>query len=73
MGRLCYFVNEAITAEDGQLIVCIAEEGMKGYRKTDWFWGKDYERASMLADKQNEKMGISQNEAWKIIASTMNW
>lgn len=69
--RMCYFVMETVTDENGNYIPCIAVEGERGYHKTDWQWGKDLELASACADDMNEKMGISKRDAMMIQLSTM--
>lgn len=35
-GRLVVFIMETEKSDDGQYIPCIAEEGTRGYRRTDW-------------------------------------
>ena len=69
--RSVYFVNQATTDKDGNLIVCIAKEGEIGYYLTDWIWGKDYDFANMLCDEKNMAMGISPAEAMIIQLRTM--
>ena len=66
-----YFLMESQRDENGELIVCIAIEGESGYYKTDWRWGKDIDWAEEVARKKNADMGISEEEANKIMLSTM--
>ena len=69
--RTAYFVNQAITNEKGEFIPCIAVEGERGYHKTDWAWGTDFELAQTCAIEMNEKIGINKLEAAKIVTGTM--
>lgn len=69
--RICYFVMESQQNEKGELRALIAVEGERGYYKTDWFWGDDVDVAEEIARKKNEAMGISKDEAIKIVLSTM--
>lgn len=69
--RKVYFVNEAITDENNELIVCIAIEGETGYYKTDWTWGKDFNLAQKLCDEKNIALGITPREAALIQLRTM--
>lgn len=71
MGRLAIFVQETVVTPDGQYIPCIAEEGTHGYYKTNWYWGKDFNYAQCLAEEYNAKLGLTQQEALKIILGTM--
>lgn len=68
--RKVFFVQRTVM-EDGQYVVCIAEEGTKGYSKTDWLWGSDFSEASKLCDEENEKNGISKRDALAIQCGTM--
>jgi hypothetical protein len=69
--RLAYFINESIRDENGELIVCIAKEGERGYYRTDWYYGKDIERAQPLVDDLNRRLGLSADDVIQIQASTM--
>ena len=69
--RKVYFLMESQRDENGDLIVCIAVENEAGYYKTDWRWGKDIDWAEEVARKKNEAMGISAEEAHKVVLSTM--
>ena len=68
--RTVFFIQETVK-ENGQYVPCIAEEGSKGYYKTDWLWGSDKEMADKMCDERNEKSGISKEEAMKIVARSM--
>lgn len=63
--------------------VSIVEEGKPGHCPTGvwpndgtetmpWFYGHDYEKAVAAADQQNERMGISKEEAARIVQESMN-
>lgn len=69
--RTAYFLLESQTNDDGEFRVLIAVENEDGYYKTDWFWGKDLAVAEQIAQEKNEMMGITREEAFKIVASTM--
>jgi len=69
--RKAYFVNQAITDEQGNYIPCIAVEGESGYYKTTWTWGKDFNLAEQIANEKNQAMGLSLKEAYKIVFSSM--
>jgi hypothetical protein len=52
-------------------IPCIAVENEPGYYRTDWRWGHDFEIAELIAQRRNERMGISEKDAIRIIGSTI--
>ena len=39
--------------------------------KEPWFWGNTYEEANELCREMNEKIGIGEEEALKIVAHSM--
>lgn len=69
--KAAYFVLESQTNEAGEYNALLAVEGETGYYKTDWFWGKDVEEAELIARWKNEAMGISVEEAQKILLQSM--
>lgn len=69
--RTAYFLLESQTNDTGEFRALIAVENENGYYKTDWFWGNDIEVAREIAQKKNETMGVSKEEASKIVLSTM--
>lgn len=69
--RLCYELLDTVKSEDGQFIPCIMEEGVSGYRKTDWLWGTDRKIAEECRDQKNEGLGLSRAEAIAIVVSSM--
>ncbi len=71
--KFVYFINESVTNRNGEYIPCIAIEGVSGYYRTDWYWGKDLKLAEECAEGKNEIRGISREEAIKIVFSTMSF
>lgn len=69
--RRCYFILESQTNEKGEFRALIAVEDESGYYKTDWFWGKILTDAEQIVRDKNLSMGITEEEAVKIIGSTM--
>ena len=69
--RMAFFVMATQVNDKGEYNVLIAVEGEKGYQRTDWYWGKDFDAAERLCDERNAKMGIDRRESEKIVASTM--
>lgn len=67
----CVFFMQRTVKENGEYVVCIAEEGTPGFYKTDWLWGTDFALATKLCDERNEKNGISKEEAEEIIVGTI--
>lgn len=51
--------------------VGIVIRNMKGIFLTDWFWGKDFEKAQDMADERNIKIHSSLDAVDKLILSTM--
>lgn len=64
--RRAYFIHDDIRADDGGYLVCIAEEGVKGYWPTDWNYGKRKQAAQVGIDNLNTQLGISKGDAHKI-------
>jgi hypothetical protein len=67
-------------ASDGGYIPCVAIENEYGYYPmtgdegeyaSPWNWGTDREIAQKLCDDKNKEMGLSQEDALKIIGSSM--
>lgn len=69
--RRCYFILESQQNERGEFRALIAVENESGYYKTDWFWGKILIDAEQIAREKNLSMGITEEEAVKIVGSTM--
>ena len=69
--KAVYFIQETVKTPEGGYIPCIAIEGESGYYLTDWDWGTDLELAEECAKKKNERLGIDDQTAQKIILGTM--
>ena len=69
--RMVYFIQQTVKSSSGGFIPCIAIEGESGYYPTDWDWGTDLELAEECAREKNERLGITEDEAHKIILGTM--
>jgi hypothetical protein len=69
--RKAYFVLETIRSERGELVPCIAIEGVAGYYQTDWEWGTNLRKAEKYAQDMNNRLGITEEDASKIVLSTM--
>lgn len=69
-GRLAYLVLETKRDEKGW-IVCICEENKPGYYKTNWRWDCSFEEARNLINERNWRLGLTPNEASKIVLSSM--
>jgi len=65
--KIAYVIIDTERTEDGQYIPCIVKEGETGYWKTDWAWGRDKAQAEEIAKQQNAKMGISNEEAMRLV------
>ena len=71
MSRKVYFIQETVTDRDGNYIPCVAVENILGFYRTDWDWGSDFNEAQLIADRMNERLGITKHEATTIQLSTM--
>jgi hypothetical protein len=69
--RTAYFVSESITNDKGEFVPCIATENKSGYNLTDWSWGKDFGVAQQCAIDKNTRLGITQEDADRIVLSSM--
>lgn len=69
--RRAYDVLQTLTNEKGEYTPIICVEGEKGYYKTDWAWGTDFEFAHKIADKKNSALGLTKKDALIICASTL--
>lgn len=69
--RIAIFVMETQMNDKGEYIALIAVEGERGFYKTDWYWGKDFNLAQECADERNARLGLSKKEAAMIQGSTM--
>lgn len=69
--RVAYFILESQMNGDGEYNVLVAVEGESGYYKTDWFWGRDLKVAEQIVRTKNEALGISVEDAYEIVLSSM--
>ena len=69
--KMVFTVLQTVTSDKGEFIPCIVKEGEKGYYKTDWEWGTDFEIATQIANERNESMGYTPEEVNKIILRSM--
>ena len=69
--RRAYFILEPIKNKDGEYIPCIVTEGERGYHMTDWHWGTDIDIAEQCCEDKNKLLGITEEEAMKIVFSSM--
>jgi len=65
--RIAYTIVETERTDDGHYIPCIVKEGETGYWRTTWRWGKDKAIAEKIAEERNEKMGISKEDAMRLV------
>lgn len=78
--RWVYWVNESQDpAEHGGYVPSIVKEDEPGHspltgrgeHSAPWVWGKTWEAAQKVASELNRKRGISEDEEFRIIASSM--
>jgi len=65
--KMAITIIETEIAKDGGYIPCVVKEGETGYHKTDWNWGPDLNTARELADNYNLNLGLSKEEAVKLV------
>lgn len=71
--RVCYYLDETTPDPDNRsrFLVCIVKENESGYYptggngKAPWYWDK------ATCRQQNAKLGLSEDEEFKIVASSM--
>ena len=84
--RTCYFIPVDSYVEGEGFRVSVVTENQPGHRPTGtwpytgapgetrpYFWGHDYKEAQTIAQQQNEKMGISPDDATRIVLSSMGF
>ncbi len=69
--RRAYFINPAVKTERGAFIPCIAVEDEPGYYETKWEWDTTLKKAQELAQRINDRLGITAEDAERIVLSTM--
>lgn len=83
MGRLCYVVLETEHVDGQGYRAAVVEENEEGYRltgnwpyeakpgqKRPYFWGPTFAEAQAAADRQNEILGHSKADVFKIVTSS---
>ncbi len=70
--RKAYFINPAVTTVNGAFIPCYAVEDESGYYETKWAWDMTLKKAQELAQRINDRLGISVEDAERIVLSSMN-
>ena len=71
MSRKAYFIQDTVTDANGEYIPCIAVENVRGFYRTNWTWGKNRKQAQLIADRMNERLGISRKDAYTIVLDSM--
>ena len=69
--KLVCMVQHTVKTDSGEYLCCIVKEGEKGYFKTDWAWGNNFELAQHITDERNQKMGYTEEEVQTIILQSM--
>lgn len=69
--RVCYGIFPDVLDVDGGFIPVIFTEGESGYYQTDWNWGTDVEIANALANRHNQKLGLTREDVAEIVKSTL--
>ncbi len=76
--RFCYTILETQKDENGYIPSAVFE-GEKGHHpmtgrgeySSPWYWGKTSEEAQAVCDAKNAEMGISKEEALKMVLASM--
>lgn len=84
MSRICYYIPADGYVEDNGYRVSVVTEDEPGHsptgtwpyegkpgQKLPYFWGHDFETAKFIAQEQNAKLGISEDDAFEIVTSSM--
>jgi hypothetical protein len=78
--RWCYYVPAtSFDEENGGFVPSMVEEGVMGHRPmtgrgegaAPWVWGSSLEEAREVCRAANERMGITEDDAAEIVASSM--
>ena len=76
--RYCWYINPTVSDPEKGYRPCLVFENESGCYPNGggtvepWYWGKDLKAAERVADRMNEQIGISKEDAFKIVASSMN-
>lgn len=76
--RMCFYVPVDQFDENG-FIPSLVTEGEPGHSplrgsgvgSSSWYWGKTYDEAKAAAQRQNERLGLSESDVAEIVASSM--
>lgn len=76
--RYCYFIPVDQFDENGY-IPSMVTEGEAGHAPLSgngdhsraWYWGKTYEEAKEVARKENERLGLTEDDVMRIVASSI--
>jgi hypothetical protein len=69
--RKAYFINPVVKTERGAFIPCFAIEDESGYYETKWEWDTTLKKAQKLAQRINDRLGITAEDAERIVLSSM--
>jgi hypothetical protein len=68
---VAYVIIETEKDDNGEYIPCIVKDGEKGYYKTDYRYGTDYNHAKECVDALNRKLGLSEREVMRLSCESM--
>jgi len=82
--KFCYYIPEDAFVEGHGYRVSVVFENEPGHyptgdwpyegkpsQKMPWFWGDDLEFAKKCAKEENTRLGITEEEAFRIVTSSM--
>lgn len=67
----CYYVSQANVDEHGAFRPSIVVQNDPCHWPLNYTWGKDWKIAEKCCNEKNASMGLSEMDAWKIVASSM--
>jgi len=76
-GNYCYYIPSSGYEQGKGWRPSIVIEGQPGHYPNGggdvepWYWGHDYETACKIAADRNAKMGLSEKDVDRIVASSM--
>ena len=76
--RICFFIPIDQHDENGY-IPSVVTEGESGHSPlvgsgrcaSPWYWGKTYEAACAAAKKENARLGLTEDDVFDIVCSSM--
>lgn len=82
--RMCFFIPADAFVEGSGYRVSVVRENEPGHAPTGtlpytgkpgetspWFWGNTFEEAKRICEQQNERLGLSREDVFDIITSSM--